>query len=80
MLCFNLKSMEIIKNVADNVGGNVGEIILLLNQNPKISQKQIAEKLEITTRTVERHIKNLKLSNKITRVGSDRAGEWVVND
>ena len=80
-----------IDNVGDNVGENVGEkplklnntqkrIIELIQINGDITQIEIGEKLNITTRTVERNMKKLQDRNIITRVGSDTQGYWKVEE
>ena len=69
---------------------NVGEKPLKLNNTQKriieliqikgdITQIEIGEKLNITTRTVERNMKKLQDRNIITRVGSDTQGYWKVD-
>ena len=74
----------------ENVGENVGEKPLKLNNTQKriieliqikgdITQIEIGEKLNITTRTVERNMKKLQDRNIITRVGSDTQGYWKVD-
>ena len=79
-----------IDNVGDNVGENVGEkplklnntqkrIIELIQINGDITQIEIGEQLNITTRTVGRNMKKLQDSNIITRVGSDTQGYWKVD-
>ena len=75
----------------ENVGENVGEKPLKLNNTQKriieliqikgdITQIEIGEKLNITTRTVERNMKKLQDRNIITRVGSDTQGYWKVEE
>ena len=75
----------------DNVGDNVGEkplklnntqkrIIELIQINGDITQIEIGEQLNITTRTVGRNMKKLQDSNIITRVGSDTQGYWKVEE
>ena len=80
-----------IDNVGDNVGENVGEkplklnntqkrIIELIQINGDITQIEIGEQLNITTRTVGRNMKKLQDRNIITRVGSDTQGYWKVEE
>ncbi len=83
-------SKKSIKNVGENIGENVGEnvgeilnkrekeILLLISENSSITQEEIAEKLQITKRTVERNIQRLKDKNKIKREGSDTKGVWII--
>ena len=43
-----------------------------------IKHIDIAEKLEVTTRTIEREMKKLRESGRVTRVGGKRYGHWEV--
>lgn len=62
-----------------NVGVKSEEkIITLIKDNNKITIKEMAIKLDKTTRSIERTIKNLKQNNKIKRVGSDKTGTWEI--
>lgn len=54
-------------------------ILDLLNQNPKISRKEICEKLKINPSAVQKHIEKLKEAHKIERIGGAKGGEWRVN-
>ena len=73
-------------NVGINVGDNVGEkrvittILELMRKRPEISAKAISEVIGSTTRTVERHISDMKKDGIISRVGQPRGGHWVVKD
>ena len=53
-------------------------IIRLMQQNKRISVKQIASELGVTSRTIFRLIDTLKSEGKIERHGSDKAGTWIV--
>jgi biotin operon repressor len=48
-----------------------------MKQSPKITGSQLAEILEISTTAVEKHIKQLRESGLIQRVGGTR-GYWEV--
>ncbi len=62
-----------------NVGVKTEEKILsLIKDNNKITIKEMAIKLDKTTRSIERTVKNLKQDNKIKRVGSDKTGTWEI--
>ena len=56
----------------------VQKVLHFLRQHPKSTQKEISEKLEVTTRTVERTIAALKEQGCIKRVGNNRSGYWDV--
>lgn len=54
------------------------EIIRMVSENPKITAVQMAEKLGITTRAVEKQLANLRKKGIITRVGPNKGGHWEV--
>jgi fido (protein-threonine AMPylation protein) len=71
--------------VADNVGVNVGVnigvkngILNNLKNNPNLTAQELATKLNKTTRTIERNIRELREKGIISRAGSDKTGHWIV--
>ena len=68
-ICIN---NDIITNYIDN-----GIIDLIMNDS-SITQDKIADILDINVRTVKRHFKALINNRIITRVGSDKTGNWEV--
>jgi len=65
----------------DNVGVYVGvkkEIIIHLKNNPKLTVQELSIKLNKSTRTIERNIRELREKNIISRVGSDKTGFWKI--
>jgi len=81
----NEKLSENPINVGVNVGvkdGNVGvkkDILNYLKDNPNLTAQELATKLNKTTRTIERNIKELREKGIITRLGSDKTGNWRIN-
>jgi len=80
---------DVGKNVGKDVGKDVGEklqklndtqkrIISLIQSNKDITQAEISEQLNVTTRTVERNMKKLQENNIINRVGSYTQGYWEI--
>ena len=57
-----------------------GTVFSLIQSNPKITGQQLAEQLNIGTRTVWREIKRLREAGYIERAGSNKSGYWVVED
>ncbi|MCD6181737.1 MAG: putative DNA binding domain-containing protein [Candidatus Cloacimonetes bacterium] len=55
------------------------EILSLINQNNKISYREIAKKLEINNSAILKHLNNLKSKGVIKRIGGTR-GYWQVID
>ena len=56
----------------------VQSIIEIIEQNPLLSQKQMAEKLSLNQNTLKYYIKKMREKGIIERVGSSRKGKWVV--
>lgn len=60
-------------------GKNVEQaIIRLIEQEPLLSQKQMAEKLCLNQNTLKYYIKKMREKHIIERVGSSRKGKWIV--
>ena len=69
------------KDVGLEVGlevGLAGKIIDLILEDSEIKMSEMAEKLEVTTRTIERKMKKLRESGRVIRVGGKRYGHWEV--
>lgn len=79
---------EYAKNVGINVGINVGlndrltkteqTILTLLIENNDYNADELASKIHVTRRTIERSISGLQKKGKIERIGSKRNGKWSV--
>ena len=54
------------------------KIIALITHNKNITISEMAKKLNISTRAVEKQIAKLKKEGKIRRVGPDRGGYWEI--
>jgi len=71
------------QGVGVNVGVNVGvkaDIIDKLREQPTLSAKELATLLKRSTRTIERHIRELREQGILVRVGSDKTGYWQIKD
>jgi Fic family protein len=69
--------------VGVNVGVNVGlkaDIINKLREQPTLSAKELASLLKRSTRTIERHIRELREEGILVRAGSDKSGYWQIKD
>ncbi len=60
-------------------GGLAERIIALIGSDESITVLKISETLGIPKRTVEREIKKLRDSNRISREGGNRYGRWIIN-
>lgn len=56
------------------------KIISLMKEEPGLSAKEIANRLELTSRAIKKQIAALKKSGKIQRVGPAKGGHWEVMD
>lgn len=54
------------------------KIISLIKNNPKVTQKEMAEMLDISREKVKYHIAVLKENNIIKREGSTKKGNWKI--
>ncbi|MDY4129287.1 RNA-binding domain-containing protein [Peptostreptococcus porci] len=63
-----------------NVGLNKTEkkVVEFLIENPSITSVELAEKIGVTKRTIERTFKSLQEKEIIERIGSKRDGNWIV--
>ncbi len=53
-------------------------IIFLMRENPGITQNDLVEALQLSIKTIEKYIKNLKAACIIRRVGPDKGGRWEI--
>lgn len=54
------------------------QILELLQKNNAISIRELAEQLDLTTKTIQRDLDKLKSQNLIRRVGPDKGGYWEI--
>lgn len=54
------------------------KILNLIKENPHTTIPKIAEKLNVSSRTIDNQIKELKQSGKLERIGSNKNGLWKV--
>ena len=75
---FEKEVMTVLTN--KNVGLNKTEkrVIELLIEKPSYTSADLAEKIEVSKRTIERTFKTLQEKNIIERIGSKHDGKWIV--
>lgn len=54
------------------------KILGLLGDNPSLSGREIAEKIGISDRAVEKQISSLKSQGRLKRIGGAKGGHWGV--
>lgn len=76
------------EDVGINDGINVGinltpaqqHLVELIRRQPRLSVREMAERLELSQRQAERVVASLREKNIIRRVGSNKSGYWEVLD
>jgi len=68
------------RNYQETTKTTAEKIKEIMQENPVASAAQIAVKVGISVNGVQYHIKKMKASGEIERVGSDRGGHWKVNN
>ena len=61
-------------------GKTSGKIIELILQNASITIPEMASKIGITERSIERNIRKLQEEDKLKRIGPAKGGHWVVKE
>lgn len=74
----------------DNVGQNVGQkfnvndrkniILKNIKETENLDTTEIARKLNVTKRTIERDLAELRKENKIEYIGSSKNGKWIIKE
>ena len=54
------------------------KILALLKAEPRLAAREVAERLEITQRAVEKQIAKLREEGRLRRIGPARGGHWEV--
>lgn len=54
------------------------EVLELIRERPKITRKELSEKLGINPSAIQKHIQKLKAENLIERVGGNKGGHWKI--
>ena len=61
-----------------DINGDINRVLLILEKQPSITAKQMAEALQISPRNVSRIIKELREKETIVRIGSNKTGYWKI--
>jgi len=66
------------RNTTKSSGETPERIIALITENPAITIPEMAKKINLTERAVEKQVKALREKKKIHRVGPTKGGHWEV--
>ena len=61
-----------------NTEKTMEKILIIIKDNPKITQKEISEKTGLTRRGIEWNLQQLKEKGIIKRIGPDKGGHWEI--
>jgi predicted HTH transcriptional regulator len=64
-----------VVNVVNDVANKILDVF---KNNPRVTIKEVAKIVEVTSRTIDREVESLKAESKLKRVGSTRSGHWEV--
>lgn len=68
----------LVDGLVDRLVDSQQVIIKLITSNPKISKREMAKHIGISTTAIEKNLSALKDKEIIKRVGSDRSGYWEI--
>jgi len=79
---------ETKRRMGEKVGEKVGEaltnnqrqILTLLNDNPRMAAREVAQRIGISSRKVEENIAKLKALTLLKRIGPAKGGYWQVTE
>lgn len=73
-------SMVEIAPSAENDDGEKSreKIINIIRNNPTVTQLELSNMLQVSTKAIEKHIRNLREDGVIHHMGSDKGGHWEV--
>lgn len=70
-------NVVLVNNESLNLGERAIQIFNIIKSNPRITASEIAEKIEISKRAIEKNLAKLKSAGIIDRIGSDKTGHWI---
>lgn len=70
----------LVDGLVDGLVENQRLMLELIAVNPRISKREMAEKIGISTTAIDKNITALKTRGLLTRIGPDKGGHWKVVD
>jgi Fic family protein len=71
-------SVEMSVENPSTPGATSQQLLMLLAQQPELTVIQLAEKMGLSRRTIERHLKLLQAQQRLQRMGSKKGGRWQI--
>ncbi len=79
---FNILAERVGSKLVEKVGSKLVEsqikILLLVNENSKITKKEMSNAIGISTTAIDKNVEKLKSLGILRRVGPDKGGYWEV--
>lgn len=69
-----------VEKLVGKLGETQVEILKLINSDPTISKSEMAEKLNISTTAVDKHVRKLREKGILVREGGAKGGYWKLVD
>ena len=69
---------KVTAKVTERVTVNQQKIIDIVKENPFVTQAEIAERLNLTRKTIVSNMKKLQTNGLIRRIGADKNGHWEI--
>lgn len=68
----------LVDGLVDGLVESQRKILSIILQNPRVSKKELSEKVSISTTAIDKNIQSLKKKGLLKRVGSAKGGHWEV--
>lgn len=68
----------LVDGLADGLAESQRAIIKLVRNNPRISKREMAEQIGISSTAIDKNIESLKQKGLLSRVGPKKSGHWEV--
>jgi ATP-dependent DNA helicase RecG len=72
------KNHRLVDGLVDGLVESQQRILMLVKENPRISKREMADCIGISTTAIDKNIVTLKDKGLLQRVGSDKAGYWAL--
>jgi predicted HTH transcriptional regulator len=66
----------LVERLVEGLVENQKKMVYLIDQNPTITIKELAESIGISTTAIDKNLTKLKDKNILRRIGGDKKGRW----
>ena len=70
------KNSKLVERLVEGLVENQKKMVYLIDQNPTITIKELAESIGISTTAIDKNLTKLKDKNIVRRIGGDKKGRW----